>query len=123
MISFANEIKQPYRTIPISIIIAVVFSLLIYLLLQTAFIGAMPTSQLSHGWATIQLYAPIVQLMGLVGLGLLSFVAYFGATVAPIGTASAFTGTATRMFTAMAMNEQMPAYFKQVNPLYNRPSA
>lgn len=119
VISFANEIKQPYRTIPIAIIVSVLFTLCIYILLQVAFIGAMPSKQLSNGWAAIKLYAPIVQIMGLVGLGMLSSVAYFGATVSPIGTASAFTGTATRMFTAMAMNEQMPTYFRKINPVYN----
>ena len=119
VISFANEIKQSYRTIPRAIIISVIFTLCIYILLQAAFIGAMPSKKLINGWDAIEMYAPIVQIMGIVGLGMLSSIAYFGATASPIGTASAFTGTATRMFTAMAINEQMPAYFRKINPTYN----
>ena len=46
-------------------------------------------------------------------------VIYFGATIAPSGAGVAFTGTATRMFTAMSRSGQMPALFNTSHPTYN----
>ena len=116
VISFASEIEKPHINIPLSIIISVSFCLVVYLLLQFAYIGAMPEAYLKKGWSNIVMNAPMVQLAGSLGLGFLSTIIYFGAFVAPSGTAIAFTGTASRMFTAMADNEQMPKFFAFVNP-------
>lgn len=119
VISFASEVENPARTIPLSISIAIIASLLVYLLLQTAFIGAMPSDMLNNGWHQLQMSAPVVQLLGLIGLGLWTSVVYVGATVSPCGSGMAFAGSASRMFTAMASNRQMPTFFAKINPLHN----
>lgn len=121
VISFASEVQNPKRNIPLAVIIAILFCMGIYILLQVAFIGAVPANMLKAGWNQLQFTAPIVQILGLMGLTMLSSVIYFGATVSPSGTAIAYTGSASRMFTAMAKNEQMPRYFDYVNPTYNVP--
>jgi amino acid transporter len=118
VISFSSEIHKPHRVIPASIIIAVLFCLGVYLLIQVAFIAGVPPKMLDSGWQHLELNAPIVQIMGLMGLGIYSTVIYAGATITPSGTAIAFTGTSTRMFTAMARNEQMPTFFDKVHPIY-----
>lgn len=121
IISFCSEVKKPNRTIPLSVVIAILFCTLIYIFLQIAFIGAIPSNLLQNGWSQLQFSAPIVQLLGLMGLGILSTVIYFGATISPSGTAIAYTGSASRMFTAMARNEQMPKYFGFLNDVYRVP--
>lgn len=118
VISFASEVKKPHKTIPLSIIISIVFCLGVYLLLQYAFIGAIPTSALSHGWQALSYNAPMVEISAMLGLGMLTTIIYFGATISPTGTAIAFTGTSTRMFTAMSRNQQMPKYFDKVHPIF-----
>ncbi len=124
IISFASEVKKPHKTIPLSIIIAIIFCLGVYLLLQIAFIGAIPTLSLAQGWHQLTYSAPMVELSTMLGLGILTTIIYFGATIAPTGTAIAFTGTSTRMFTAMSRNQQMPRFFDKVHPVYgvSRPS-
>ena len=118
IISFASEVKKPHKTIPLSIIISITFCLGVYLLLQVAFIGAIPADSLSGGWHNLTYSAPMVELSAMLGLGMLTTIIYFGATIAPTGTAIAFTGTSTRMFTAMSRNQQMPKYFDNVHPIY-----
>lgn len=118
VISFANEIKNPNRTIPLSIALALIFCLAIYLLLQLAFVGSMPTNLVNKGWQHLSFVAPLVELPILLGLGYLSTVLYFGATLSPCGSGVAFTGTATRMFSAMARYQQMPKYFDLIHPKY-----
>jgi amino acid transporter len=41
-----------------------------------------------------------------------------GSTVTPVGTAITFTGSASRLFTAMARKDQAPEYFDRVHPRY-----
>ena len=118
VISFANEIHKPARTIPLAVVIAVVVCLGIYLLLQTAFIGGLPPAMVAKGWNQLNFYAPVLQLMGAIGLGFYTSVAYFGATVAPVGSGIAFAGTSSRMFTAMSENKQMPIFFHLIHPNY-----
>lgn len=121
VISFASEVHNPKRNIPLAVTFGILFCMGIYILLQVAFISAVPANMLQAGWSQLQFTAPIVQILGLMGLTMFSSVIYFGATVSPSGTAIAYTGSASRMFTAMAKNEQMPKYFDHVNPTFNVP--
>lgn len=115
IISYASEIKNPQRTIPLSITIAIVFTLFIYLLLQISFIGAIPPDMLEKGWSHLNFNAPMVQLTGLVGLHFMMIVLYVDAMVSPMGTAITYVGASTRMTTAMARKKQMPAFFSNID--------
>ncbi len=119
VISFSSEIKKPGKTIPLAVIIAIAGSLGIYLILQVAFIGGLPANMIVHGWKSLQLNAPMVQLVGFLGMGMLTTIIYFGSTVSPTGSAIVFMGASTRMLTAMARNQQMPKYFNHVNPQFS----
>ena len=78
VISFSSEIRNPRLTIPLSLMFCILFCLGVYLLLQVAFIGAMPADQLQHGWSAISMDAPIVNLAGLIGLMVLAPIIYLG---------------------------------------------
>ncbi|WP_018300411.1 APC family permease [Fangia hongkongensis] len=118
ILSFSSEIHNPTRTIPWALTIAIFVSFILYIVLQVAFIGALPPSFLAHGWDSFNMSAPIVQLVGILGLNFFIVVLYIGAVAAPMGTALAFTGSASRMFTAMARKKQMPQFFDNVHPIY-----
>lgn len=119
IVSFASEIKKPEKTIPLALVISLLFCLGVYVLLQVAFIGAIPPAMLANGWHALQFSAPMIQLSLLIGMSAFTSIIYFGATVAPSGAGIAFTGTATRMFTAMARGGQMPSLFNTSHPQYN----
>jgi amino acid transporter len=119
VISFANEIKNPQRTIPLSITIAILFTLFVYLLLQIAFIGGMPPEKLINGWKALDFDAPMVTLTGLIGLHFMAIILYADAMVSPAGTAITFVGASTRMFTAMSRKQQVPHYFSHVDKKIN----
>lgn len=117
-ISFSSEISNPKKVIPLSMLLAIILCAGVYLLLQIAFIGGLPSELLTNGWKSLEFSAPMVQLVGIIGVGTLVPLIYFGATIAPSGAAVAFTGSATNMSTAMANNQQLPRYFGVVNPIY-----
>src|SRR6266566_4823980 len=74
----AGEVKDPQRNLPRAIILAVTIGIIIYCLLQFAFIGAMPPNLLGKGFAGITntdiLSGPFAGLAGVVGLAWLAFI-------------------------------------------------
>ncbi|OAJ34946.1 APC family permease [Piscirickettsia salmonis] len=118
IISFSSEISNPKRNIPLSLVLSIVICLVIYLLLQVSFIGALPPSMLKNGWHQLDFQAPMVQLAGLLGLHMIMLILYVDAMVSPLGTALAYTGSSTRMLTAMSREKQVPRFFDHVHPHY-----
>lgn len=118
VVTFASEVKDPHKVIPRALVLAIIICLVVYLLLQVAFIGGLPTAELNNGWRAVRMSAPMVELSVMLGIGFIVSIIYFGATIAPSGAAVADAGSATRMFTAMSRREQMPRYFDSVHPKY-----
>jgi amino acid transporter len=117
--SFSSELKNPKKNIPIALMACILICLIIYLLLQASFIGALPTAMIQHGWHTLNFSSPLVQLLLLFNLNFWSIVLYIDAAISPSGTAIIYTGSATRMVTGMAEDKQFPKPFTQIHPIYN----
>ena len=82
-IDFAGEAKNPKRDVPLAIILAVCAGLIVYILLQIAFLGAVPADHLLHGWATLQFDSPFANLAAAVGLSWLTGLILFDAVISP----------------------------------------
>jgi amino acid transporter len=115
----AGEIKNPQRNLPRAIIMAVLIGVAIYVLLQVAFIGALPASQLTHGFAKISdaniLAGPFAGLAGLVGLGWLAIVLRLDAFVSPSGTGLIYQTSTSRVGYGLARNRYFPQAFQKVD--------
>jgi amino acid transporter len=116
----AGEIKNPQRNLPRAIIMAVLIGTVIYCLLQVAFIGAMPASQLTHGgFAGITdkniLAGPFAGLAGLVALGWLATILRIDAFVSPSGTGLIYTTGTSRVSYGLARNRYYPQIFAKVD--------
>lgn len=118
--SFSSEIKQSEKNILLALVIALVICLFIYILLQIAFIGAVPTAMLVNGgWSQLKFNAPMVELALLIGLHTFTSIIYFSSIITPSGSGVTAIGAAGRMFTAMSRNGQMPKFFAKINPVHN----
>lgn len=114
IVAFAAEAKNPKKNIPRALIISIIVTLIIYLILQTTFIASVPQRLLSNGWHQLYFNSPLVQLAGLLGLNYIAIILYLDSTLSPSGTGLIYTGTSTRMLSAMSEEKQMPAYFKKI---------
>jgi amino acid transporter len=118
VIDMAGEAKNPQRNVPLAMIGAVVVCILIYVLLQIAFIGAVPEAHLAGGWTKLAEnvadgpFAAFATILGLQGLAVLL---YIDAVVSPTGTALAYTGATARINYALAENQQLPNIFMRLN--------
>lgn len=112
-IELAGETDNPRRNVPLAVIGSVVLTAVIYILLQTAFIGALSPDTLnsSGGWANLTFagdFGPLAALATLLGLGWLSVLLYIDAIVSPGDTGLIYTTVTARISFAMARNGNAP---------------
>jgi amino acid transporter len=114
-VDLSGESRNPRRDVPRSILTAIGAAVLLYLLLQFAFIVAIPDSQLAHGWHGIDFDSPFGQLALLLNLGWLASILYADAVLSPSGSQFVGTAEASRTTYALAKNRLLPKYFLQVD--------
>ncbi|MGV3278235.1 APC family permease [Rickettsiales bacterium LUAb2] len=119
--TFASEIKNPQKNIPIALVSCLVIGLLIYLLLQTAFIGALPHEMVLNGWHSINFTSPLVQLVLLFNLNVWAIILYADAALSPSGTGITYVGAAARILNGMSRDKQIPQFFGKINSEFNAP--
>jgi amino acid transporter len=118
VIDLAGEARNPSRDVPLAVVGSVVICLVVYVLLQVAFIGAVPPEHLSGGWSgLVENFAagPFAGLAALLGLQYLAMLVYLDAIVSPGGTALAYVGTSGRLNYSMAELRLFPSLFMRLN--------
>ncbi|MGE8409120.1 MAG: APC family permease [Pseudomonas sp.] len=99
IISVASEVKNPQRTIPIALILSVLLSTAIYVLLQIAFLGGVPTEMLANGWAgvTKELALPYRDIALALGVGWLAYLVVADAVISPSGCGNIYMNATPRV--------------------------
>ncbi len=124
-VELAGETKNPQRNIPLTLIGSVVLCGVIYVLLQLAFLGAVPTSSLSQGWAKVGTnfsgdagvlaqFGPLAAIAGVLGATWLAVLLYVDAFVSPADTGLIYTTVTSRISYAMGRNRNAPAALAKV---------
>jgi amino acid transporter len=115
----AGEIKNPGRNLPRAIIISILIGTAIYVLLQIAFIGALPASAVGHGLQHITnpeiLAGPFAAVAALSGLAWLAHILRVDAFISPSGTGLIYTTGTSRISYGLARNRYAPQIFDRVN--------
>jgi amino acid transporter len=115
-VNLAGEARNPGRSIPFAIFGSIGLSTVVYLLLQTAFLGAVPPSHLGEGWAGLEYSSPFAQLALALNLNWLAILLYADAFVSPSGTGTTYTATTSRLIYAMQRSGTVPEVFGRVHP-------
>lgn len=99
IISVASEVQNPQRTIPVALILSVVLSTIIYVLLQLAFLGSIPTDMLGSGWAQMSQHfsLPYRDIAITLGMGWLAFMVVCDAIISPGGTGNIYMNATPRV--------------------------
>lgn len=126
-VELAGETDNPQRNVPIAILGSLGMCAIIYIGLQVAFIGALPTSALSQGWEHIGTafsggvgdrtlaFGPLAALATTIGLTWLAILLYIDAFVSPADTGLIYTTLTARLSYAMGRNGNAPAGLAKVN--------
>ncbi|MFT3905837.1 MAG: APC family permease [Steroidobacteraceae bacterium] len=121
-VNLAGEARNPARSIPIAVLGSIVLATLVYVLLQVAYIGSVPSEWLAKaGWQGIDLRSPFAELALVVNLNWLAMLLYADAFVSPSGTGITYTATTARMIYGMERNGSLPTILGHVHPRFGIP--
>ncbi|CAN7749355.1 APC family permease [Paraburkholderia hospita] len=120
-INLAGEARNPAKSVPFAVIGSILLALVIYVLLQIAYIGSVNPADVVKGWSQFNFKSPFAELAIALNLNWLAILLYVDAFVSPSGTGTTYMATTTRMIYAMERNNTMPKMFGTVHPLYGVP--
>jgi amino acid transporter len=121
-VNLAGEAHNPGKSIPFAIVCSIVLATAIYVLLQVAFIGAVPQQMLAKaGWHGINFSSPFADLAIILGLQWLATLLFVDAVISPSGTGMTYTATTARMLYGMERNGTLPRILGHVHPKWGVP--
>jgi amino acid transporter len=120
-VNLAGEARNPGRSVPFAIFGSLFLSTIVYILLQVAFLGAVPPEHLGEGWAALDYSSPFAQLALALNLNWLALLLYADAFVSPSGTGTTYTATTARMIYAMERSGSLPRILGFVHARYGIP--
>ncbi|KAB7766915.1 APC family permease [Xanthomonas maliensis] len=118
IVSVASEVRQPQRNIPIALILSVALSTVIYVLLQLAFLGGLPSAALAQGWSGIdaRFSLPYHDIALALGLGWLATLVICDAIVSPSGTGNIYMNATPRVVYGWARTSGVLPALTRVDP-------
>jgi amino acid transporter len=121
-VNLAGEARNPGKSIPFAVLGSIALATVVYVLLQVAYIGAVPTELLAKaGWHGIDFRSPFAELAILVNLNWLAILLYADAFISPSGTGMTYTATTARMIYGMERNGTLPKILGNVHPKWGVP--
>jgi amino acid transporter len=121
-VNLAGEARNPGRSIPFAIVCSIALATVVYVLLQVAFIGAVPREMLANvGWHGIDFSSPFADLAIILGLQWLATLLFIDAVISPSGTGMTYTATTARMLYGMERNGTLPKILGRVHPKWGVP--
>ncbi len=111
----AAEGKNPKRDVPRVMITVLVLAIVLYVLLQTAFIVTLNRGDLVHGWARLSLSSPFAQLAVALNIGWLAVILYGDSALSPFGNGLVYFGSATRLLFAMPKSGYGPKWARRLS--------
>jgi amino acid transporter len=122
VIELSGEARDPRRTVPSALITTIVVCIVLYLALQTAFLGAVPGHLLGHGWHGVDLDSPFANLALLLNLTWLYWTLIADSMISPSGSAIVYTASNARNSFGLAKNGFFPPWLMKVHPRWGVPT-
>lgn len=118
IIAVAGEVQNPQRTIPFALILSILLSTIMYVLLQSAFLGAVPTDLIrQEGWQNLSQHytLPYHDIAMVLGLGWLGYMVVADAIISPSGTGNIFMNSSARVIYAWAKSGTLLPIFRRID--------
>ncbi|MBN3792884.1 APC family permease [Burkholderia sp. Ac-20353] len=125
IVSVASEVRNPQRTIPIALILSILLSTLIYVLLQIAFIGSIPTDMLAAGWHDVSkaFSLPYRDIALALGVGWLAVMVVADAMISPSGCGNIYMNATPRVVYGWAKTGTFFKVFTRIDEASGIPRA
>jgi amino acid transporter len=118
-IEMAGEAKKPQRAVPLTVLGSLAVTVVLYVLVQVAFLGAVPTGSVAQGgWASLNFsnaFGPLAGIAQIIGLFWLAGILYADAFVSPADTGLIYTTVTSRISYAMGRSATAPRALSRVS--------
>ncbi|WP_208618112.1 MULTISPECIES: APC family permease [Brevibacterium] len=117
-VEFAGETTNPQKNVPFAVIGSILVTGVIYIALQAAFIGALPSDLLDGGWKNLAFTndaGPLAEISLLLGAVWLAVILYGDAIVSPADTGLIYTALAPRLSYSQAKVGNAPRALAKLN--------
>lgn len=115
VVELSGEARDPRRTVPRALITTILVTIVLYLGLQLAFLGAVPDSSLLGGWRGVNFDSPFADLAMILGLTWLSWTLIADSMISPSGSGIVFTAANARNVFGLAKNGFFPSWLTGLN--------
>jgi amino acid transporter len=115
VVELSGEARDPRRTVPRALITIIVITIVLYLALQLAFLGAVPANLLGHGWHGVNFDSPFANLARILGLSWLSWTLIADSMLSPSGSGIVYTAANARNVFGLAKNGFFPTSLTTLN--------
>lgn len=125
IVSVASEVRNPQRTIPIALLLSILLSTLVYVLLQLAFLGGIPSSALANGWHEVSkaFSLPYRDIALALGVGWLAYMVVADAVISPSGCGNIYMNATPRVIYGWAKTGTFFKVFTRVDEASGIPRA
>ena len=120
-LTFSEEIASPKTMLPIAVVGSILIALILYVLLQIAFVGSLSPSLLAHGWGQVNLRSPYVELLLAANLQVMVTIVYMGSVISPGVCGAAFIASSSRIMFSLSREKHLPQFLSDVNPVFHNP--
>lgn len=120
VVNLGGAARNPGRAIPIALVGALSLGLVIYLALQTAFLGSVPPEHLAQagGWSGVNFNSPFAELAKLLMIHWVVVMLQFGAFISPAGSNIANVASAAYMVRNLSETGFFPERLRRTHPVY-----
>ncbi len=115
IVELSGEARDPRRDVPAALVATISVTIVLYLALQTAYLGAVPARLLGHGWHGVNLASPFADLALLLNMSWLYWTLIADSMISPSGAAIVYTASNARNCYGLAKNGFFPAALARVD--------
>ncbi len=130
-LEYAGETKNPQRDVPLGTLLALAVTIVLYVLIELAFIGGINwqnagvafgnwSGLASSSWEAHPFYSELVATGVPVLVGF-AIVLLIDAVLSPLGTLATYTGSSGRNIYGMARVGYIPEFFARIHPRFRSP--
>lgn len=117
-VELGAEAENPNRAIPRALLGSLIFCVILYTLLQVAFVGALLPTDFVSGWMHIDFHGeggPLLDVVTTIGIIWLVGLIYIDSMISPLGAGMISNTSTSRIVYAMSENNYLPKWFLHTN--------
>lgn len=119
-LDLAGEARRPQVTVPVALTVSLVICIVLFVVVQLAFIGAVPPDALKDGWSSLDLSGangPIMAVLAALGFTAMANLVLADAIAGPLGAGLVASASTARLSVAVSRDGLFPAW---IQPFSNR---